>query len=118
MKISSNISYGFIGNFSESLVQELETLTNLKLEARDSSYWGDYWIYRNDNRELRVYLNQDPMHDPASDPKDEFYFDSKNKDCGTLLSLDGENEWVKEIDDSLGGMTNIKKLKSEIYEHK
>lgn len=120
MEESFNITYGFIDEFSESIINELESLTNLKLEPHNSSYWGDYWLYENDSfdREFKVYLNQDPTHDPTNDPKDEFYFDSLNKDCETLLSVDGESEWVKEIDDAIAGMSNIKKLKSELYEHK
>lgn len=70
----------------------------LKLEVRDSSYWGDHYIDRSGAfTELRLYRNRDPMFRPDNDDPDEYWLQPEFKDCSTLLSVYAPVAAVKEF---------------------
>jgi len=113
MRKSSTKTYGFTGDFNESLIKQLEDLAKVKLEWHDSIY---YWLYTGDGRdgEFRLYFNQDPMYDPESDPPEEYYFNFEYKECEVLLNVDGE---LEEVHKAISCINNIRLIESKIYEH-
>jgi hypothetical protein len=43
-------------------------------QARESSYWGEYWLAEW-LCDLQVFRNADPLHDPQTDPPEERFFE-------------------------------------------
>jgi len=103
MRNSLNIKYAIIGDFNEKTIEYIEEQVDGKLEPHDSLYKGDYWLLRKEDPELNIELrvNVDPMHDPDSDPKEEYYFDYENKDCVLLLDIYGEPKVIEELNSKI-----------------
>lgn len=99
MSNSLNIKYAVVGEFDELSIEYVEAQVGERLESHDSLYKGEYWLLRIEDPKLNIELrlNIDPMYDPVSDPKEEYYFDYKNKDCALLVDVDGEPILVKEL---------------------
>ena len=90
--------YGFPEEVSkEEVIDYIQSSLLLSLQARESSYVGDYWLYSIGDRSLKLRYNEDPLYDPENAPPKEYYFDDENQDCYLLLLLDGEPYWVNEI---------------------
>ncbi|MCG7867498.1 MAG: hypothetical protein JAY74_14185 [Candidatus Thiodiazotropha taylori] len=114
---SRNIRYAVIGEFNEEAIEYIEAQIGEKLEPHDSLYKGDYWLHRRNDPELNIELriNVDPMHDSASDPEDEYYFDYKNKDCALLLDIDGDPMLVEEISSRISCNPKFRLVLKEDY---
>lgn len=101
MKVVIVNRYGFNTESLQDLVTNLSEILSCKLELHDSSYKGEYWLYKDpdDSQFIRVELsyNQDPMYDSESDPPEEYYFDFRNKECDFLLYLSGPESWMEQV---------------------
>lgn len=101
MKISIINHFGFNTDNSQELITSINEILACQLEAHDSSYKGEYWLYKHphENQFIRVELsyNRDPMFDFDSDPPEEYYFDFINKECNFLLYLSGPATWVEGV---------------------
>ena len=117
MRNSLNIKYAIVGEFDEKIIKYVEKKVGDKLDPHDSLYKGDYWLFRKESPELNVELkmNVDPMHDPESDPKEEYYFDYENRDCDLLLDIDGDPETVKTFSSKVAENPNFRLILSENY---
>ena len=108
--------YGFPEEISaEEVIDYIENSLLIPLQARESFYVGDYWAYSDGDKSLKVRYNEDPLHDPESDPPEEYYFDDENQDCHLLLLLDGKPEWVSELHQKLLNLQLIKYISHELY---
>ena len=117
MRNSKNIKYVIIGEFDEAFIEFIEKQIDSKLEAHDSLYKGDYWLFRDETLELNIELriNIDPMHDPESDPEEEYYFDYENSDCALLLDIDGGQAAVRDLSLKLAKNSSFRHISDENY---
>lgn len=117
MRNSLNIKYAIVGKFDKAIIEYIEKQIDAKLELHDSLYKGGYWLFRNAIPELNIELriNVDPMHDPESDPKEEYYFDYVNRDCALLLDIDGDPEAVEHINMKIAENPKFRPISNENY---
>lgn len=80
--------YGCTESEIDAIAAAISPALNLRLENRDSAYWGDYHIDRSGAfSELKLYRNRDPMFRSDSDDPDEYWFEPDFRDCDSLLSV-------------------------------
>lgn len=117
MRNSLNVKYAIVGEFDETHIEFIEKQVDAKFQLHDSLYKGGYWIYRKENPELNVELriNIDPMHDPESDPKEEYYFDYENRECALLLDIDGDPETVEKLSLKIAENPKFRVISCENY---
>lgn len=52
------ITYGVVNNDLEAIKKSLEKVLNIEFELHESSYWGEYYIWRSpDFEEIRISYN-------------------------------------------------------------
>ena len=69
--MTSTDIYGFEDDDLEGTRRILESVFALKIEARNSLYFGDYFIgITSGTQMLKLQRNLDPLHDPKDSPEE------------------------------------------------
>ena len=98
--------YGCTESDIDGIAVAIAPLLDLKLENRDSAYWGDYHIDRSGTySELRLYRNVDPMFRSDSDDPDEYWFEPDFRDCATLLSVYANKSALDDFNQRIANVT-------------
>jgi hypothetical protein len=74
----------------DNVVAEITRAMNLEFEARDSDFWGPYWLTEFPSGSLRVFLNSDPLYIPITDPPEDKWFEARFPDHAVLVDVDVE----------------------------
>jgi hypothetical protein len=84
------------GSEPKLVAEYLGGMLNLEFQARDSAYWGDYWLAKREG-EVRIFFNQDPMHLRDSDPPHEHFVEADFPTHHTLIDIDGNEELARRV---------------------
>ncbi|MCI0681538.1 MAG: hypothetical protein L0Y71_05505 [Gemmataceae bacterium] len=74
------------------MAERLGAALDVVFERRDSGYWGEYFLHRDQDSEIRIYRNQDPMHEPRADPAAERFFEPAYSAFAVLTEARGHPE--------------------------
>jgi hypothetical protein len=79
--------YGVPDSDIDAVAERLGGVLGLEFGRRDSGYWGPYALHEEPGGgEVRIYHNDDPMHDPDSSPPGEQFFEPGHPDLRVLVS--------------------------------
>jgi hypothetical protein len=93
--------------------EKLGSALGLAFERRASSYLGDYCLYHGEqNSEIQIYRNEDPLYDPDTDPEPEQFFEPEFRSYLVLLDASVTPELLSRlrvsVDELFPGATLIR----------
>ena len=69
---------------------------SVSLEGRDSSYLGEYLLYRDDDVKIRIRINSDPFYEEGDPDEERFAFPEYQK-SNLVVEIDGSKPQVSQF---------------------
>jgi hypothetical protein len=86
----------------DTVAERLSSVLGIAFDRRESSYLGEYSLYRGEqNSEVRIYLNKDPMHNPEEGPEEEQFFEREFRSFRVLLDAKVPSELLSRLQASI-----------------
>jgi len=76
------------GRSADFVADRLSETLAIPFERRTSSFWGDYCLHRIALEfAIRIYNNEDPLHQPDADAPEEHFFEAEFKQFRVLVDV-------------------------------